>query len=538
MNVTCARCGRALSSATADCDQCAAGASAESSKGWGALDIQRAALPVQRRSLTEVQPENQQQLVSRNAHEDMRAAMTNSSPASEARAAPAVRGTPSPAPRARASTPQHPALRGSSPQHPARGLSAPLHPATRASTPRQAAVRAATGPVAAKAPAPAVRVAANPEPEVPGFDDRFGDASTLELGPALEIEEQPAAPRESERAAPVAAPESPALAFARQLASLSGYGAPPQTLLQTVPYFFRVALRKRHLQAQLSVQSQQRKRTELRADDALCAAGEALYGQRNDPRLAPLAAQLRLVNDARGQITSNAAAGKRVARTRERELDELAQRALRIKQRAEPFEQGESQLAARIELCRAKVHELEQQMRKLEAEQKTLRTTTQPAALEQIAALEAQLEHLRGRSQSLHVELLPLTEDLARARSELAKHMDELARIEEAQRKTSEAAERDSDRQRIAAGGAMSAYRETLRSLANAAARTGLSELAAPAMANATAAEAPIANERQSEELLRKALASYDPIAYQRGMRLVASSIVGTLLLFVLLIAF
>jgi hypothetical protein len=84
----------------------------------------------------------------------------------------------------------------------------------------------------------------------------------------------------------------------------------------------------------------------------------------------------------------------------------------------------------------------------------------------------------------------------------------------------------------------VSAYRETLRSLANAAIRNQLSDLAAPAMANAAAAEAPIADERHSEELLRKAVNSYDEVAYRRGVQLLASSILGTLLFFVLLIVF
>jgi hypothetical protein len=287
---------------------------------------------------------------------------------------------------------------------------------------------------------------------------------------------------------------------ARQIAQLSGYGAPPQKLLKTVPYFVRVFLRKRQLQVQLRAQLQQRKRTEQKAEDALCAMGEALYAQRSDPRMATIAAQLRLVSDAREQITSNTAAGKRTAQTR--------------------------------------IREFELQARKLEAEQKALRGSTQVAALEQIAALETQLEGLRGAIQSLNVELLPLSEDLGRAKNTLAKHMDALEQAEELQRKTIEASERDADRQRIAAGAAVSAYRETLRSLANAAIRNQLSDLAAPAMANAAAAEAPIADERHSEELLRKAVNSYDEVAYRRGVQLLASSILGTLLFFVLLIVF
>src|SRR4051794_33075600 len=99
MNAACARCGRALSSSAAACEHCGANAPADSNNGWGALDIQRGVLPVQRRALSEAKPENQQ--TARNPHDDMRASLTNSLPASEAQPAPATRTNRSPAPQAR-----------------------------------------------------------------------------------------------------------------------------------------------------------------------------------------------------------------------------------------------------------------------------------------------------------------------------------------------------------------------------------------------------------------------------------------------------
>jgi chromosome segregation ATPase len=203
-----------------------------------------------------------------------------------------------------------------------------------------------------------------------------------------------------------------------------------------------------------------------------------------------------------------------------------------------PFEARASELSERLEVGRAKIRNLEQQLRKAELEQNALKASTQPAALEQIAALELLRDAARGEIQSLNVELVPSSDDLADVKREIAKRLDELWQLNEQQQRLSETADRNEDRQRIAAGGALSAHREALRSLANAAVRNQLAELAQQALNSAAAAEAPIAAQRQDEDLLRKALASYDHAAYQRGMRLAASAVMGTFLLFLLLIAF
>ncbi|HEX4354620.1 MAG TPA: hypothetical protein VHZ95_16940, partial [Polyangiales bacterium] len=372
------------------------------------------------------------------------------------------------------------------------------------------------------------------------FGERFGDDGPLDVGSALEIESTAAA-HESEAPTPSAPkmtsqPAAPSPAM--QLAQLAGYGTPPQKLFQTVPYFFRVSSRKRSLQAQLSAQSLQRKRSELRADDAQTAMGEALYALREDRQLQPLAAQLKLVQDAREQIGRNNVAAKRTIQTRKRELEALSQRLVQAKREVAPFRDRANALGQQIELGKAKLRDLDKQLRKLDSERKGLKGASQVAALSQIATLDGERETLLLASHDGERELAPAIEALAEVEKTVLEHDQAIARLDEQQRKTAEATERDSDRHRITARSAANAYRETLRSLAHAAVRCGLGELAAPALRNASEAEAPIADERHSEDMLRRALASYDHAAYRRGMQIVAGGIVGTFMFFAMLIAF
>jgi len=381
-----------------------------------------------------------------------------------------------------------------------------------------------------------VEATASHETGLTDFGERFGTADVDQPELALEIEAQVAA-REPERKPAAVATEDPATLQARKVSQLAGYGAPPQKLLQSVPYFFRVAARKRELQVRVIALTLQRKQLEHKSEDAHCALGEALYAQRNDPRLAALAPQFKVVQEARQQIGTHAAASKRGTQAQKRGLEALAQQALRVKRQAEPFEARATELAERLEAGRTNIGRLEQRLRKAEADLKALKASAQPAALDQIAELELERDAVRGEVQSLNVELVPLTEDLARVKQQIAKLADEQMQLAEQQQRVSETAERNEGRQRIAAGGVQSAHREALRSLANVAARHQLADFAQPALKTAAAAEAPIAAQRQDEDLLRKALMSFDHAAYERGMQLVAGGIVGTFLLFVLLIA-
>jgi len=83
----------------------------------------------------------------------------------------------------------------------------------------------------------------------------------------------------------------------------------------------------------------------------------------------------------------------------------------------------------------------------------------------------------------------------------------------------------------MAADGAVSAYREALKSLAQAAQRERIADPAGSIV------QAPIAQAREQEQRLRQAIVSYDASAYKRGMQLAAGSVTLLLALFAALIA-
>jgi hypothetical protein len=182
------------------------------------------------------------------------------------------------------------------------------------------------------------------------------------------------------------------------------------------------------------------------------------------------------------------------------------------------------------------VRALEERVRAIEAEQKSLKTSTDAQTLTRIEQLEAERQSTWGDIQSLHVELLPLTEDHARLQAELAQHNTALAELAAQQARLVDAAERDQGRQKLATGGAQSAYRSALSSLAQAALRESLGDVAQEAAQKLTAAQGPIPAAREQESLLRAALESYDHAAYNRGIQLLAGAAIGTFTLFLILL--
>jgi hypothetical protein len=596
MSQFCTRCGLPLSTQHAACQRCEPDAAAPLASAWGALDIQRGAPGVQRKS-TEVagaraeEPlraaprpvapadANETRLPSRPA---AAAAATRHTQAGSRPDHAALRGTPAQQRTTRGSTPQHPALRGAQarrtasraitgtvvgtasgaraatgpvslptagqattgslgPHSGAQATQEPQHPALRGSTPRHPALRAAAAPVAApSAAAPSAVVSANDtllDTGLTDFGERFSHPDNDQDAATLEIQ-APAPAREAERKVAVPAPEDATARVARQVRQLAGYGPAPTKLLEVVPYFLRVTTRRRQLQAQAAQLTLQRKQMEHKAQDALCALGEALFAQRSDPRLSQLSLQIKIVIEARQQIGQQAAATKRGVQAQQRERAALSQQIDLLERQAAPVEARVNQLTERLQTGRGQIRELEQQQRKLEAEQKSLKAATDLATLERVAALEQARAAARGAIQSLNVELVPLTDDLTVAKGDLARRLHELAELTQQQQRLDSAVDRNEDRQRIAAGGVMAAHREALRSLANAGRTHHLAELAQAALKNVTVAELPIAAQRNDEELVRKAVTSYDHSAYQRGMQLVAGAVVGTFTLLLLLIAF
>jgi len=414
------------------------------------------------------------------------------------------------------------------------GESAPLHPALRGA--KQAAARPRSGPLT-RAAAPARTGAASAALDVDagwsGLGDPFG-SNSLDAGPMPELVDLPAVPEP----APVAAPQvDPAVLRGRKIAALSRYGLAPQTLWQTVPYCLHVIGRKRVLRDQLASQVKARQQLELAAEQAQCALGEALFAKQGDSKLAPMASQLRAVRTAHESIGSSMEAGKRMVETRRREFAVLSAQVDQRRLIARPSEQRALEAEQRLSVGKARVRALEERLRAIEAEQKSLKSATGPQTLARIEELEAQRQAVWGDIQSLNVELLPLTEDHTRLQSELAEHNAALAELAAQQARLVDAAERDQGRQKLATGGAQSAHRAALASLAQAALRENLGELAPDAAQKLTTAQAPIPAAREQESLLRAASESYDYAAYNRGIQLLAGACIGTFTLFLILLA-
>jgi hypothetical protein len=417
---------------------------------------------------------------------------------------------------ARGSEPQHPALRGNPGQNtPSRAISA-VEPAHEVSA----------------------QVAAQSEVGMIGFGDAFSDPGAVDLVAALELVTQPPPPAREVLAPLKQQPlkqepqaqlrQPPVDVQARQLAAFAGYGERPRTLLQTLPYFFRVSARKRVLGTDLDACTQRRQHLERDRDDALCALGEGLYARRSEPALAPITAQLRAVSAAREQVGAKVAAGKRVAATRRQERDVLLQSAEQHRQQAVPLAARSEELGEQLADRRAEMQRCEQRAQALEAEQKALKSSGDPSVRE---ALKAERQTALARVQQLKQELLPLAAAHAEVERAIASHSQAVAQIEAQQARLSDVGDRNDDRQLMAADGAVSAYREALKSLAQAAQRERIADPAGSIV------QAPIAQAREQEQRLRQAIVSYDASAYKRGMQLAAGSVTLLLALFAALIA-
>ncbi len=337
-------------------------------------------------------------------------------------------------------------------------------------------------------------------------------------------------------APPSAPPSAPSGPTKRQ--ELADYGPIPAKLIQTVPYFFRVLMRKRVLDAELAALSLHRKHLDAQAEEALCVFAEALYALRKDPRLSPLEKQLRVVADSQQQVGAREEDAQQAETARKRELDELANDVQNIEAKAAPVRSRESELQAQADALKTRIRGKEELVRKTEAEIQTLKKSTDAGAIDRIAALTAERDARLGEAQSLNVQLLPLQEDLSGLRRELAKLMATASALHDEERNLSTAAGREHERSRVSIGGARSAYQQVLRSLAEAGLRAKLAELAPAKARTATDAMARAAAKRESEELHRAATESYDAAKYQQGMFLLVGGTGLVFLLFAGLIIF
>lgn len=444
---------------------------------------------------------------------------------------------PKPAPRARAASrplsqplpesprprPDSAALRAGAP---ARAPSAPLHPALRGSKPQ--AQRQASGPLATHAQA---APSANADPQEHGaswaaFDGPFND--NAQLGPAVELATIKTVPL----VVPAAAPgEAPAADPARneRIAALARFGPPPSSLLQTLPYCVRVARRRHTLRGQLEAHVRLRKQREQTAEQALCQLGESLFARASEPALAPLALQLRAVQASKQGMSGGHAAGQRNADARKREFAALSRNADERRALMVPVEQRLRVLSQDVLSSKARVRELEERVRAVDAEKKTLKSARDAQSLARLSELASVREADWGELQSLQVELAPRVEDQARLTAELTQHQAGLVELQEQQSRLMDVVERDEERSKVAKGDASDARRRTLIALAQAALRQNLVESASSVVVQAIAAQAPLAEVQKHEQLLAAAFASYDAKAYRRGLQLLVASALGLL---------
>jgi hypothetical protein len=483
---------------------------------------------------------------------------------------------------------RHPAARaGSGPlgqqRHPAaRAPSGPLtqqrHPAARAPSgplaqQRHPAARAPSGPLTgavAKPRAPSGPIAVHLPPSAAGdaANENHLDTGLLELGdqfsspnldgPSLEIaslnpqprRDQPQqpqprreptrrdSPHPAARGQAEGARENTAEQRAKRVRDLARYPVAPPKLMGAISYFLRVYARRRELESQVVKIAQQRKRLEFASDDALCLLGQALYIKRSDPQLKPLAAQLRVVGETAQDVGARAAAAKRTETELQQELAVLEREVLDAKTGAEPVQVREAELSQAVDAHKQQVKRREMLIVKAEAEMKALKAAVDPSSLAKIEALIAERDSHHGEIQALQISLMPIDEELLGVRATLDQHTAQIEGLHERMRKLQAQMGREHGRERVAAGGSQSAYRDALRSLANAATRLELAGLAPAEQKEALETNKVSVAHRESEELLRAAVGCYDGHAYQRGVQLLVGSIIGVFLLFAALIAF
>lgn len=475
---------------------------------------------------------------------------------------------------------RHPAARA-----PSGAVTDPRHPAMRAPSgsvtePRHPAMRAASGPIAGAVALPGARPRAASAPLVMNLpptaagapananhldtgllelDDKF--SSPMHDGPSLEVASlspqprreplpQPQAPprrdparRESPRPArgqtePSRDAGSPAEQRAKRVRDLARYPLAPPKSMGAIPYFLRVYARRRELETQVIKLTQQRKRAELASDDALCLLGQALAARRSDPQLKPLAALLRIVGETAQDVGARAAAAKRTEVELQQELATVEAELAEATASAEPVQSQEAALSQTVDGHKQQIKRNEMLIRKAEAEQNALKASGDPASLVRVSALAAGREQHQHEIQASQQSLLPLEQELLGLRASLEKHTATIEALQERTRKVQGLLSRERGRERVTVGGTQSAYRDALRSVANAATKLELAGLAPAEQKEALATQTLASASRESEELMRAAVGCYDAHAYQRGMQLLVGSTIGLFVLFVLLIIF
>lgn len=325
---------------------------------------------------------------------------------------------------------------------------------------------------------------------------------------------------------------------AKRARDLARYPAAPPKLMGAIPYFLRVYARRRELESQVGSLTQQRKRAEAGSDDALCLLGQALYVKRSDPQLKPLAAQVRVVGETAQDIGTRTAAARKTESGLQQDLATVERELSDARAKAEPIAAQEAALRQAVEVHEQQLKRRDMLIRKGDAEAKALKATNDPASLVRVSALAAEREQHATEIQALQRKLPPLEDELATVVATLEKQNAQVAAFEERKNKLHAQMGREQGRERVVIGGSQSAYRDALRSLANAATKLDLAGLCPAELKEAIETQQLAAASRESEEIMRAAIACYDANAYTRGMQLLVGSTIGLFVLFLALIVF
>jgi hypothetical protein len=367
------------------------------------------------------------------------------------------------------------------------------------------------------------------------FNQAFGAGGS---NAALELEHErervSPEPEETTDAEPVpVVEETPVEVRERRIGEIAAYGAAPARVTGYPLYCVRVLLRKRVVAEELAALSIQRRRADDAASEALAKLGEALYSQRQDPDLAPLAKLFAAVSAAEHQVGHVEAQGQKRKSETDQELERLDQMLETLDRKAAPLRQRETEIDADLTQRKAEVRRADMLLRKAEAELEALLRSKAAADGERVAAMHAERDARHGELQTLGIELRPVEDELGTVRRQLAQLLRTAASLQEEKQMTVVAHDRATQNHRVSSGSARGARAQALVSLATAALKQGFQELAPEQTQGVDESTERAERKRQQEELHRAALNSYDHKAYSQGL----TALLGAGILFFLSLA-
>jgi hypothetical protein len=267
--------------------------------------------------------------------------------------------------------------------------------------------------------------------------------------------------------------------------------------------------------------------------------GESVFAHRTLPNYKALIPHLDVVAEASSVFGKQQAAGAEALRKSASELDALQSSIAQEEAKLVPLRAQENTWLAKLAPFEERVARLNAAVTKLDAEIQSLRAkrAMAPGDTERLAALSAEREARHAESQSLGIQLMPQQDELASVRRSISKHVANVAALAGEQRLLAAETQRTQQRNMVSTGGAKSAQRDALKSLAQAAMQQRL----LTGNAQSQAEEANTLRERAKEklakeELHRAATNSYDAKAYELGIRTMFGVVFGMFALLALLI--